>query len=102
MWCGNSDHVHVLRPILLQVVPVYCFDPRHYGTSPWGVKKTGDYRAKFLLESINDLKQNLQQVYIFAHNFFQGTHAQLVLLASQHDWCRLVHLTRQHVIADWL
>ena len=66
---GNSDHVHVFRPILLQVVPVYCFDPRHYGTTPWGVKKTGDYRAKFLLESINDLKQNLQQVYIFAHIF---------------------------------
>ena len=46
----------------LQIVPVYCFDPRHYGTTPWGVKKTGDYRAKFLLESVNDLKQNLQQV----------------------------------------
>ena len=53
-----------VAPNWLQVVPVYCFDPRHYGTTPWGVKKTGDYRAKFLLESVNDLKQNLQQVVL--------------------------------------
>lgn len=46
----------------LQVIPVYCFDPRHFGTTPYGSKKTGDYRAKFLLESIQDLKQNLQKI----------------------------------------
>ena len=49
-------------PCSRQVVPIYCFDPRHYGNSPWGVKRTGDYRAKFLIESVNDLKHNLQQI----------------------------------------
>ena len=41
------------------MVPLYCFDPRHFGTTPYGSKKTGDYRAKFLLESVQDLKQRL-------------------------------------------
>ena len=34
----------------------------HVGTTPYGSKKTGDYRAKFLLESVQDLKRNLKQV----------------------------------------
>lgn len=41
---------------------MYCFDPRHFGTTPYGSKKTGDYRAKFLLESVQDLKQNLKSI----------------------------------------
>lgn len=45
-----------------QVVPLYCFDPRHYGTTPYGSKKTGDYRAKFLLESVQDLRQQLLSI----------------------------------------
>ncbi|KAL0033876.1 hypothetical protein WJX77_008773 [Trebouxia sp. C0004] len=45
-----------------EVVPLYCFDPRHFGTTPHGSKKTGDYRAKFLLESVQDLKQNLKSI----------------------------------------
>ena len=41
---------------------MYVFDPRHFGTTPYGSKKTGDYRAKFLLQSIQDLKQNLRKI----------------------------------------
>ena len=44
------------------MVPLYCFDPRHFGTTPYGSKKTGDYRAKFLLESVQDLKQKLLSI----------------------------------------
>ena len=47
---------------ILQVVPVYCFDPRHYVTTPWGNPKTGNFRAKFLLESVLDLKESLRRV----------------------------------------
>lgn len=41
---------------------MYCFDPRHYITTPWGNPKTGNFRAQFLLESILDLKQNLRNI----------------------------------------
>lgn len=48
--------------VLVQVLPVYCFDPRHFGTTPFGSPKTGKYRSKFILECVMDLKQQLRCV----------------------------------------
>ncbi|MEQ8523632.1 DASH family cryptochrome [Gracilimonas sp.] len=42
-----------------EILPVYIFDPRHYGTTSFGFPKTGSHRAKFLLESLDNLKSNL-------------------------------------------
>ena len=42
------------------VLPVYYFDPRYFGTTSFGFEKTGAFRAKFLLESVVDLKQQLR------------------------------------------
>ncbi len=44
------------------IVPVYCFDPRQFELTSYQTKKTGLIRAKFLLESVSDLKQSLQQL----------------------------------------
>ena len=44
------------------MVPLYCFDPRQYITTPHGNPKTGGYRAQFLLESVQDLKQSLRHI----------------------------------------
>jgi deoxyribodipyrimidine photolyase len=44
----------------MSVLPVYCFDPRDYGKSSSGFDKTGPYRANFLIESVSDLRKNLQ------------------------------------------
>jgi len=51
----------------VEVIPVYCFDPRQYGTtdqvfyqSGFGAQKTGYLRAKFILESVVALKEQLQ------------------------------------------
>lgn len=46
----------------LQVVPLYCFDPRHFTATPWGNPKTGNFRAQFLLQSVLDLKQSLRKI----------------------------------------
>ena len=46
----------------LEVVPVYCFDPRHFATSQYGPGKCGVIRAQFLREAVTDLKQNLQAI----------------------------------------
>jgi len=43
-----------------QVIPVYCFDDAHFETTSFGFKKTGSYRAQFLLESLQDLERNLR------------------------------------------
>ncbi|GAB4854112.1 Myosin-3 [Ancistrocladus abbreviatus] len=44
------------------VLPVYCVDPRLFGTTYYfGFPKTGALRAKFLIESLADLKKNLRK-----------------------------------------
>ncbi|CAJ1943012.1 unnamed protein product [Cylindrotheca closterium] len=45
------------------LVPVFCFDPRYYGesaTSEFGSLKCGPKRAKFVLESVLDLRKSLK------------------------------------------
>lgn len=46
----------------VRVIPVYCFDDRHFQSTSYGFPKTGKFRAKFLLESVADLRKSLQQL----------------------------------------
>lgn len=43
-----------------EVLPVYCFDPAHFKKTEFGFKKTGNFRAQFLLESLVDLDHQLR------------------------------------------
>ncbi|KAF6001014.1 hypothetical protein CCYA_CCYA17G4309 [Cyanidiococcus yangmingshanensis] len=43
------------------VLPVYCFDPRQFGKTSFGFEKTGRYRARFLIESVADLRNALKK-----------------------------------------
>jgi deoxyribodipyrimidine photo-lyase len=43
-----------------KVIPVYCFDDAHFETTTYGFKKTGSFRAQFLLESLEDLDAKLR------------------------------------------
>jgi deoxyribodipyrimidine photo-lyase len=45
-----------------EVIPVYCFDPRMFRETHLGFVKTGNHRAKFLLQAVENLKRNLQNV----------------------------------------
>lgn len=45
------------------IFPVYCFDPRHFGETAFGFAKTGAFRAKFLLESVANLRENLRSLH---------------------------------------
>ncbi len=45
-----------------EVIPVYCFDDSHFETTSFGFKKTGSFRAQFLLESLQDLDKNLRNL----------------------------------------
>jgi deoxyribodipyrimidine photo-lyase len=45
-----------------KILPVYCFDPFYFGTNPSGNSKTGSLRARFLLESVADLRNNLRSM----------------------------------------
>ncbi len=43
-----------------RVVPVYCIDEAHFDNTEYGFKKTGAFRAQFLLESLQDLDAQLR------------------------------------------
>ncbi|KAH0738758.1 hypothetical protein KY290_037463 [Solanum tuberosum] len=66
VWFRNDLRVHdneclnAAHNESMSVLAVYCFDPRDYGKSSSGFDKTGPYRASFLIESVADLRKNLQ------------------------------------------
>jgi deoxyribodipyrimidine photo-lyase len=46
-----------------EVIPVYIFDERVYrGKSRFGFSKTGQFRSRFMLESVENLRNNLRQI----------------------------------------
>ncbi|MEN2280680.1 DASH family cryptochrome [Algoriphagus sp. SE2] len=45
-----------------EVLPIFCFDPRMFDKTELGNPKTGFHRAKFLIESITDLRENLRDL----------------------------------------
>ena len=68
VWVRNDLRVRDHEPLRYaaehhdQVVPVYCFDPRHFGTTMFDLPKTGAVRARFLRESVADLRASLQDL----------------------------------------
>ncbi|WP_296317694.1 DASH family cryptochrome [Winogradskyella sp. UBA3174] len=47
-----------------KVIGVYCFDPKYFEVNKHGFKITEKYRAKFLIETIQNLKQQLDHLNI--------------------------------------
>lgn len=45
-----------------EVIPVYCFDPRMFERTNLGFAKTGSFRAKFLIEALDDLRKSLRKL----------------------------------------
>merc|ERR1740138_720430 len=70
VWFRNDLRIHdnecLSRASAIQgaeVIPLYCFDPITYGTSPrMGIPRTGTFRAQFIRESVADLRGNLRSV----------------------------------------
>ena len=46
----------------VQIFPIYCFDPKHFTKTSFGFEKTGAFRAKFLIESVANLRENLRSL----------------------------------------
>ncbi|RXG13814.1 deoxyribodipyrimidine photo-lyase (single-stranded DNA-specific) [Leeuwenhoekiella aestuarii] len=46
------------------VLAVYCFDPKQFKKDRFGFKKTERFRARFLIETIQELKDNLAELNI--------------------------------------
>ncbi|TRT89858.1 MAG: cryptochrome DASH, partial [Microcystis aeruginosa Ma_AC_P_19900807_S299] len=68
IWYRNDLRVHDHEAIYqavqeqLEIIPFYCFDERQFGFTSYGFPKTGKFRAKFLLESVANLRQSLESL----------------------------------------
>lgn len=56
-----------------KVIGLYVLDPNRFTTTRWGFKKTERFRAQFLLESLADLRHQLQLLGIPLYVEFQST-----------------------------
>ncbi|RWV96638.1 hypothetical protein BHE74_00050478 [Ensete ventricosum] len=45
----------------LSLLPVFLFDPRDFGRSPSGFDRTGPYRARFIIDSVAELRRGLRR-----------------------------------------
>ncbi|MGR3812067.1 DASH family cryptochrome [Jiulongibacter sp. NS-SX5] len=64
-WFRNDLRLHDNEALLKacdlgRVLPVYVIDPALFKKTKYGFRKTGVYRTRFLLESLSELKKNLQ------------------------------------------
>jgi len=70
IWFRNDLRVHdnhVLKSaseVSKRIIAVYCLDPKHFTEDTFGFKKTATFRAKFLLQTLHDLKQQLKALNI--------------------------------------
>ena len=68
IWYRNDLRLHDHLPLqkaltqTSQIIPFYCFDPRHFAKTSFGFPKTGAFRAQFLLESLQDLRDSLRDL----------------------------------------
>lgn len=68
VWFRNDLRIHDHEPLFRaarqyeEVLTVYCIDPRLQAQTSAGFKKTGVFRAGFLLDSLNNLNENLKAI----------------------------------------
>jgi deoxyribodipyrimidine photo-lyase len=65
-----------------EIIPVYCIDNEHFTETEFGFKKTGNFRAKFLLESLIDLDRNLREL---------GSGLIIVKGKPENELCKIAH-----------
>jgi deoxyribodipyrimidine photo-lyase len=66
-WFRNDLRLHDNEALIQatkegNVIPIYIFDERQFIDTPLGFKRTGTFRAKFLIESVENLRKNLQKI----------------------------------------
>ncbi len=66
-WFRNDLRLHdneafVAATKVGNVIPVYIFDERQFLPTPLGFKRTGAFRTQFLIESVENLRANLQKI----------------------------------------
>ena len=70
IWFTNDLRIHdneTLYRAMAQnsnLIAVYCFDERHFQKTSLGFDKTGNFRTQFLIETVENLRENLKKLAI--------------------------------------
>ena len=67
------------------VIGVYFFDPKHFKIDEFGFKKTAKFRAKFLIETVTNLQQNLANKNITLLTYFSPPEHNLSKLCDTYS-----------------
>jgi deoxyribodipyrimidine photo-lyase len=79
VWFKNdlrtNDNTSLLKAIANshKVIAIYVFDPKQFDTNQFGFKKTDKFRAQFLIETIKELKANLESLNISLFIYYKNT-----------------------------
>ncbi|MFT7442374.1 MAG: deoxyribodipyrimidine photo-lyase, partial [Maribacter sp.] len=65
-----------------KVIAVYFFDPKLFKEDAFGFQKTAKFRAKFLIETITDLKKNLAALNITLLTYFDAPENKISFLCD--------------------
>src|SRR5690606_11473500 len=97
VWFRNDLRIHdneiLFRAVERshRIVPVYCFDPRHFTRTKYGTQKTGVLRAAFILENVLALQQSLRQLGGDLIIDYGHPEEQLPKLADKYDVDEVYH-----------
>ena len=67
-----------------QLIAIFCFDPRSFKIGEFGFRKIDKYRAKFLLETVSELKENLDKLNITLHIYHQKPEEMVSKLVNKY------------------
>ncbi len=90
-----------------RVIAVYFFDPRQFVIGDFGFKKTEKFRARFLIETVAELKANLEKLNITLLVFKNKPEQLLPELVKEHqiksifsqkEWTRDKNLVRTNIL----
>jgi deoxyribodipyrimidine photo-lyase len=68
VWFRNDLRIHDHAPLCfaaeksVSILPVYIFDERQFGSSPFGFTRAGSHRLRFLRESVMALREKLRSI----------------------------------------
>lgn len=65
------------------VIAVYFFDPKLFKIDGFGFQKTAKFRAKFLIETVQDLKRNLADLNITLLTYFESPENKIAEIISK-------------------
>lgn len=65
------------------IIAVYFFNPNDFIENKYGFKKTEKFRAKFLLESVSNLKQELSKLNITLLTYFSAPEDKMYQICNQ-------------------